>query len=242
MKRQVTAVTNTKREIKLTGDATSIMLDIIALHSNLMTSNDSLESIPLTEPLGDVGAKLESDTSLTRTSSGGRFGIGPEHLHHEALLTGLTLGMSIELPDVIERDVIVREQAAVQGEILLADQCRQGKGREGFRKQLEDALVVFRLAFPFESIDLVHVVRLVISPVQEEAGRIQPFVGIQKQRDLGRPGASVDKVAVEEVGVGRRWIAIQSEDFEKVEILSCAFLCISCQWSSSVVDRSKNPP
>lgn len=57
------------KESALTSDTSSIVFNFIALHTNFMTSNDSLEAILFTEPLGDVWTKLHTNTSFARSSA-----------------------------------------------------------------------------------------------------------------------------------------------------------------------------
>lgn len=110
------------------------MLDIIPLHPNLVTPNHRLEAILLTEPLRNIRSKLQAYTSLTRPPPGRRLRIRPEHLHHEPLLTRLTLRMTIETSDVIQRDIIIRKQPPVQRQEFLPDQRRQRQRRETLRE------------------------------------------------------------------------------------------------------------
>ncbi len=66
--------------------------------------------------------------------------VRPQHLHHEACLAGLALVVSVQLANVIERDVVVGEQAAVQYQVLFADECSQGQSREALREELEHSV------------------------------------------------------------------------------------------------------
>ena len=57
-----------------------------------------------------------------------------------------------------------------------------------------------------EPVNLVHITRLMIPPVQKDSLRVQPLVRKQRQGDLDGPRTSIDKVSVEDDGVvfGRR--------------------------------------
>jgi hypothetical protein len=57
-----------------------------------------------------------------------------------------------------------------------------------------------------EPVNLVHITRLMVPPVQKDPLRVQPLVREQRQGDLDRPRTSIDKVPVEDDGVvfGRR--------------------------------------
>jgi hypothetical protein len=60
----------------------------------------------------------------------------------------------------------------------------------------------------------------VVATIEEHAFWAEDFVGVEEERNLCRPRASIDKVAVEEVAVCGRWKAVKSEEFEEVEELS----------------------
>lgn len=81
-------------------------------------------------------------------------------------------------------------------------------------------LVVLVFALALETVHPVHVVRLVVSAVDEEAVWPQPLVGIKEEGNLCRPGASVDEVAVKQVIVliGRE--TVQPEELHEIEVLA----------------------
>lgn len=91
-------------------------------------------------------------------------------------------------------------------------------------------IVILGLAFALEAVNLVHVVGLVVAAVQEEAIGPQPLVCIKQQRNLRRPRAAVDKVAVEEVVVLLVGAAVKPEELHKIEVLAC----VASQSRSSV--------
>ncbi|KAF2826569.1 hypothetical protein CC86DRAFT_32240, partial [Ophiobolus disseminans] len=202
------------------GDAAAVVLDLIAVHAHLVRPDDCVEAVVLAETLGDVGPELQADAALAGPPAGRRLRICPEHLHHEPGLARLALLEAVELAHVVERDLVVGEQAAVQDKVLLADERGERQHGEGLGEQLEHALRVLRPALALKAVHAVHIVRLVVAAVEEEAARVQPLVGVQQQRDLGRPRAAVDKVAVEEEGVRRRGAAGELEDVQQVEELT----------------------
>ena len=202
------------------GDTASIVLNLVAVHADLVRTDDGLEPVVLAEPLGDIRAKLESHASLAGTTARGRLRVGPQHLHHKSLLPRLSLAVAVEFPDILQGCLVVREESSVQNQVLVADQSGQRQGRERLGKDLEHSFVVLGLAFAFEPIDLVHVVRLVVPAVEEDPSGTQPLVGIEEQRNLGGPRATVDKVAVEEICVLVRGVSIPAEDLQKVEELA----------------------
>lgn len=177
------------------------MFFLVTVHSDLVTSDNRFQSVLLAESLGHVGSELQPHSTLARSSSWCRLRICPEHLHHQSTLSGLFLVVPVELSDVIQCDVVVREQASMKNEVLVADQRGQRQRAERFREELESALVVLGLAFTLKAIHSVHVVCLVIAAVQEHGFRVQPLVSVQQEGDFARPAASVNKVSVEQVRV-----------------------------------------
>ena len=76
------------------GDASAVVLDLVALHAYLVRADDGFETVVFAESLGDVGAKLETHTTLRRTSTRVGLWVRPKHLHHETTLTRLALVVS----------------------------------------------------------------------------------------------------------------------------------------------------
>lgn len=202
------------------GDAASVVLDLVAAHADLVRANHGFEAVLLAETLGHVRTKLKTDASLAGTTAGGRLGVGPEHFHHETGLAWLALAVPVQFANVVERDVVVGEQATVQHKELVADEGGQRQRGEGLGKDFEDALVVLGFALAFKAVHLVHVVRLVVAAVQEELLRPQPLVRVQQESNFRRPRAAVDKVAVEQVCMCIGGVAIEAENLEKIKILA----------------------
>lgn len=55
----------------------------------------------------------------------------------------------------------------MKDEVLVSDEGGERKSGERFGEDLEDALVVFVLAFAFEAVHSVHIVRLVVAAIEE---------------------------------------------------------------------------
>lgn len=165
-------------------DTAAIVLDLVSLHPDLVTSDNGFKTVVLAEALGNVGSELETNTTLAWTSARGGLRIGPEHLHHQATLTGLALLVPVKLPDIVESDLVVGEQTAVKDKVLVSDESCEGQSGEGLREELEDTLVVLGLAFTLETVHSVHVVGLVVSAVQEHGLGVEPLVSVEKQCNL----------------------------------------------------------
>lgn len=216
------------------------MLHLVPVHAHLVAPDDRLQPIPLAEPLGDVGSELEADAALAGAPAGLVLRVGPQHLHHQPGLARLPLVVPVQLPDVVQGDGVVREQTAVEDEVLGPDEGGQGQSREALREELEHParavrdqedrewkkrgrilpLVVLRLALTLEAVDAVHVVRLVVAAVEEEGLWPQPLVRVQQQRDLCRPRPPVDEVSVEEVVVLVAGRPVPPEQLHEIEVLA----------------------
>jgi hypothetical protein len=104
------------------------MFDLVTLHPHFVTPNHRLEAIILAKALSDIRPKLQPDPSLARTSSVLWLRICPQHLHHQPALARLPLPMPVQLPNIVQARLVVAEQAAMQGEILPANQGRERQG------------------------------------------------------------------------------------------------------------------
>lgn len=169
------------------GDTASIVLDLVTLHADLVRTNNSLETVLLTKLLGNIGTELKANASLAGPTARRRLRVCPEHLHHQTLLAGLALVVSVQFPDVIQGCVVVREKAAVQNQVFVANQGSQGQSGERLGEDLEYPLVVLGLALAFETINLVHIVCLVVSTVEENPVGTKHLVGVEDQGDFCRP-------------------------------------------------------
>jgi hypothetical protein len=196
------------------------VLHLVTIHANLVTSDNSLKTVLLTELLGNVRTKLHTNTTLAGPSAVLLLRVGPEHLHHQASLTGLSLAVSVQFSDIVKSDTIIGEETSMKDKVLLANECSQSQSGKTLREQLEDSLVVLGLAFTLETIDSVHVVCLVVSTVQEELLRSQPLVSIQEQSDLSRPRTSIHKVTVKKIPVLLIRGTVTAEQFHKIEVLT----------------------
>lgn len=102
------------------------MLHFVTIHADLVTTNDSLQTVLLAKALGDVGAELHANTALAGPATLFLLRVGPEHLHHETSLAGLALVVPVELSDIVESDLVVGEETTVEYEVLLAHKRCQG--------------------------------------------------------------------------------------------------------------------
>ena len=133
------AQNNEPHSTPLTSDALPVVLLLVAVHPNFVAADDRLQAVLFTEPLGDIRAELHAHTALAGPTAGLRLRVRPQHLHHQPSLPGLALLVPVEFPDIVQSHIVVREEAAVKDEELLADQGGQREGGKAFREQLEDA-------------------------------------------------------------------------------------------------------
>lgn len=142
--------TSTKRHRLLTCNALSVVLLLVSVHPDLVASDDGLQAVLLAEALGHVGAELHAHAALAGAAAWRRLGVGPQHLHHQAGLAGLSLRVAVQLTDVVKGDVVVREKTAVEHQVLFAHQRGQGQRREALREEFEhpgwQSATVFRSA------------------------------------------------------------------------------------------------
>lgn len=160
------------------GDTASVVLNLVPFHAHFVRPDNRFQAVVLTEPLGHIRAELESHSSLAGPATGLGLRIGPEHLHHQTLLAWLPLAVSVEFPDIIQSSFVVGEEAAVQHQILVTDQCSQRQSRERLGEHLEHRLVILGPALSFKPVHLIHIVRLMVTAVDEKAVRAQPLVCI----------------------------------------------------------------
>ncbi|OAK99480.1 hypothetical protein IQ06DRAFT_18923 [Phaeosphaeriaceae sp. SRC1lsM3a] len=107
------------------GDTAAVVLDLVAVHADLVGSDDGIETIVFAKSLGDVRSELQSNTTLAGPSPRSCLRVGPKHLHHETRLARLSLLEAVELPNVIQRNFVVGEETAMKNKVLLADECSQ---------------------------------------------------------------------------------------------------------------------
>lgn len=75
---------------------------------------------------------------------------------------------------------------------------------------------MFVLHFALEAIDLVHVLCLVVSAIQENSMRVEPLVGEERHDDFHRPAPAINEVAVKQDTVGFRRRSSELEETEKI--------------------------
>ena len=90
-----------------------VVLNFITIHANFVAANDGFEIILLAELPGDIRTELHTNTTLTRSTTRLFLGVCPKHFHHEPSLTRLSLGVPVQLPNVIQGNIVVRKQTAV---------------------------------------------------------------------------------------------------------------------------------
>lgn len=97
------------------------MLLFVTFHSDLVTPDDGLQAVLLAEALGDIWSELHTHTTLAWAAAWLGLRVCPQHLHHETSLTWLLLPVPVQLADVVQSNVVIGEQTAMEDKVLLAD-------------------------------------------------------------------------------------------------------------------------
>ena len=121
----------------LTCDTASVVLNFVSIHANLVTADNGFETVVLAETLGDVGTELHTNTSLAGTASLLFLRICPQHFHHETSLSRLSLVVSVQFANVIECDLVVGEETAVEDKVFVTNEGSQRQSGETLREELE---------------------------------------------------------------------------------------------------------
>ena len=105
------------------------------------------------------------------------------------------LSESVNGADVVKRDVIAREQAAVHHEHLPSKHRTKRQAAEHLREELHHRLIVLCPNLALEAVQAVHRLRLVVASGEEQAGRVEALQSKESEDDFHRERAAVHKVA-----------------------------------------------
>mmetsp|Transcript_11238 Transcript_11238/g.21117 ORF Transcript_11238/g.21117 Transcript_11238/m.21117 type:complete len:338 (+) Transcript_11238:982-1995(+) len=199
-------------------DEPPVVLYLVTLVFHLVASYHELQIIPLQERLCDVWSKLDGNTSLAWSSAERGLRITPKHLAHVALVRWLPV--AVELLQVCNRDVVGREEASVNNKSLLVDNVTQRKPAEHLAEDVRHLASVLCLYFALEPVNLVHALALVVASRKVKRVWIQALESEESENDLSTPGASIDKVSIEEVRIGLARHVIQLKNVQKIEELA----------------------
>mmetsp|Transcript_8424 Transcript_8424/g.22899 ORF Transcript_8424/g.22899 Transcript_8424/m.22899 type:complete len:334 (-) Transcript_8424:348-1349(-) len=193
------------------------MLDLVALLLHLVAADDQLQAVLLQEVLGHVGSEGNTDPALGGYSPLSWLGVAPQHLRHQPGIRGLLL--SVHSPDRVQRNVVLREEASVDHEDLVLDDVAERQEAEGLAEELVEVLVVLLGDLSLEAVELVHASRLVVPSCKVHVVGVQQLPCKQNEDNLDGERASVNKVTVEEVGVGRGRHTVDLPDVHQVVVL-----------------------
>lgn len=150
---------------------------------------DVIQSVAFTESLRNISAELNANASLTDRPLVGELGrIAPEQIAHDAGVRRLS--ESIDLANVVQRDVLLR-QAAVHDQHALVQAAAERQRIEHVRDEVVHQPRVFRLNLALETVDLVHRVTLVVTASHVEVVRIEHLEAEQREDAFDRERASV---------------------------------------------------
>lgn len=108
-----------------TSDTFPVMLFFVAFHANFVASDDGFQPVLLAEPFCDIRSELHANTALAGSAARLSLWVRPQHLHHQACLSRLLLLVAVQFSDVIQGDVVIREEAAVKHKVFVANQGSQ---------------------------------------------------------------------------------------------------------------------
>lgn len=109
------------------------MLDAVPSLPNLMRPNDCRDLILIRPPARHIRSKSKPNTPLTRSAPRCVLRIRPQRFAHQAFLSRLLERHARDRADVVQRDTVFREEAAVNDEEPLHAlvQGRIGRVRRG---------------------------------------------------------------------------------------------------------------
>lgn len=162
-----------------------------------VTSNHALESVAKKESFRHVRSKEDSFSAMTGTDAVRLLRIGPEQLTQETSCFRVLEAMHAS--QLVNHEVWLAGQAAVNDENLLLNQIRNGHKIHDLIGQGKELMVVLFAAFVVEAVDAIDVLSFVISARHKEAARIGNFEGQQCQQAFNRVHASVNNVTVKQL-------------------------------------------
>mmetsp|Transcript_61071 Transcript_61071/g.158536 ORF Transcript_61071/g.158536 Transcript_61071/m.158536 type:complete len:391 (+) Transcript_61071:340-1512(+) len=193
------------------------MLDLVPLFLHLVATDHQLEVVGLQEILSHVPAERDPDAALRRCAAEARLGIAPQQLGHQAFVGWLTV--AVDLPDLVQRHAVARKQTSMHNKNLAVDAMAQGQYTERLAKELVEVLVVLLGDLALETVELVHVSRLVVASGEIDAGGAKQFPREHNQYYLNRERSTVHEIPVEDVRVVLCGIPVDLPDVQKIVIL-----------------------
>mmetsp|Transcript_13091 Transcript_13091/g.28852 ORF Transcript_13091/g.28852 Transcript_13091/m.28852 type:complete len:265 (-) Transcript_13091:1041-1835(-) len=175
------------------------VLDFIPLLLHLVAADDEFEVICLKEVGRHILPKRYANAPLGSHAAVARLRVAPEHLCHQALIR--RLAVSIHLPDRVQRNVVLREEASMDNKDFRVDDVAQRKEAKRLAEQLVQLLVVLFGDLPLKTVEFVHVPCLVVTPGQVHMSRVQELPCEESNDDLHGKGAPVYEVPVKNVRV-----------------------------------------
>lgn len=145
-------------------------------------------------------------------------GIRPQQLAHDALLRRLSV--PLDAPQVLDGDLVAREQAAVHHEHSAVEEMAERQKVVALCEHITHGIAVFRGDFAEKAIHLIHVDRLVVAAAHVEVIWKEQLEAEQRENALDAERASVDEVAVEQIRISLRWKTVFLENIQQVVELS----------------------
>ena len=195
----------------------------------LVRAHHRLDPVALAKVAGDVGAEGGGECAARRPhlDALARVRVRPQRVKQEIVISRLEslrrVAPRVDPRHVLESDAGFTEEAAMDYKGPLADDRGDRHRVEEALEELHQVLLVriLRPELPRKPAavckrSLVQIALLVVAAVDVDAARVGELVGEEEEEDLERVPPAIGNVAVEEVHVGRRWLAVLVEDPEHV--------------------------
>ena len=144
--------------------------------------------------------------------------IGPQRLHHNSLITRLSL--SVRLCNISQLNIVFRIEASVTDHDLSVYAVGKGQVTEELGKKIVCLNIVLVLHFALKAVHFVQLLGLVVSSAHEKVLREADFPSKHEHDNLNGEGTSVNEVTVEEIGVLFAWVSVDLKDVHKIVILT----------------------
>lgn len=168
-----------------------------AVHDELMSSDDVVETIVVAEVLGDVSAPEVTGTSVGADETSSVDGIGPKKVGHGSIAGRLR--ETVQSRDLIDR-LHVGRQSSMHAEDAVVDESREREEIENLVQHLPHTRVaIISVALGPKTIQLIDRTRLVVTAQHRHPVRVQRLVAQQQLHHLDTIRSSIHKISQKQI-------------------------------------------